>query len=44
MNDEEKLFEGNKIRSIWDNQKEEWYFSTVDVVGALMGSDNQRNY
>ncbi len=44
MGDEVKLFEGNKIRSVWDNEKEEWYFSVVDVVGALTGSPNPRDY
>ncbi|MGP1597944.1 BRO family protein [Peptoanaerobacter stomatis] len=44
MNNEIKLFEGNKIRSIWDNEKEEWYFSVVDVVGVLSESKNPRDY
>ena len=35
MNNEIKIFEGNHIRSVWDSEKEEWYFSVVDVVGAL---------
>ncbi len=42
--DEIKLFEGNKIRSVWDNEKEEWYFSVVDVVAALTDSPNPRDY
>ena len=44
MNNEIKLFEGNQIRSIWDNEKEEWYFSVVDIVGALTDSKNPRDY
>lgn len=44
MENEIKLFEGNKIRSVWDEEKEEWYFSVVDVVGALSGSENPNNY
>ncbi|MGP1520325.1 MAG: BRO family protein [Treponema sp.] len=44
MSDEVKLFEGNTIRSVWDNEKEEWYFSVVDVVGALTSSPNPNNY
>ena len=32
------LFEGKEIRSIWDNEKEEYYFSVVDVIGALTES------
>lgn len=39
-----KLFEGNEIRSAWDNEKEEWYFSVVDVVGVLTESENPNNY
>ena len=44
MDNEVKLFEDNKIRSVWDNEKEEWYFSVVDVVGALTDSPNPRDY
>ena len=44
MDNEVKLFEDNKIRSVWDNEKEEWYFSVVDVVGALTDSSNPRDY
>ena len=39
-----QIFEGKKIRSVWDNEKEEWYFSVVDVVGALTDSANARDY
>ena len=38
------LFEGNEIRSIWDSEKEEYYFSVVDVISALTNSTNPRNY
>lgn len=38
------LFEGNKIRSVWDGEKEEYYFSVVDVIKALTDSNNPRNY
>lgn len=44
MNNEIKLFDGNQIRSIWDNEQEEWYFSVVDIVGALTDSKNPRDY
>lgn len=44
MNNEIKLFEGNKIRTLWDKEKEEWYFSIVDIVGALTDSKNPRDY
>lgn len=39
-----KLFESNKIRSIWDEASQRWYFSIVDVVGALTDSPNPRDY
>ena len=38
------LFEGFQIRSVWDNNKEDYYFSVVDVISALTGSNNPRNY
>ena len=38
------LFEGKEIRSIWDAEKEEYYFSVVDVIYALTESNNPRNY
>lgn len=38
------LFEGSTIRSIWDNEKEDYYFSIVDVIAALTDSSNPRNY
>ena len=44
MDNEIKLFEGNQIRSAWDNEKEEWYFSVVDIVGVLTESKNPRDY
>ena len=39
-----KLFEGSEIRSIWDSEKEEYYFSVVDVIGALTNANIPRNY
>ncbi|WP_118790458.1 BRO family protein [Haemophilus haemolyticus] len=44
MDNKIKLFEGNEIRSIWDNEKEEWYFSIIDILGVLTESDNPRKY
>ena len=38
------LFESSEIRSIWDSEKEDYYFSVVDVIGALTGSNIPRNY
>ena len=34
------LFEGKEIRSIWDSEKEDYYFSVVDVIEALTNSNN----
>ena len=39
-----KLFEDNKIRSVWDEEEEQWYFSVVDVVAVLTESVNPRDY
>jgi hypothetical protein len=39
-----KLFESKKIRSIWDDEEEKWYFSIVDVVEVLTGTDRPRKY
>lgn len=44
MDNEIKLFEGRQIRSAWDNEKEEWYFSIIDILGVLTESDNPRKY
>ena len=40
------LFENNEIRSIWNSEEEEYYYSVVDVIAALTNSDYQksRNY
>ena len=38
------LFEDRKIRSIWDNKKEEYYFSVVDVISALTDSNIPKRY
>lgn len=38
------LFEDNEIRSVWDNDKEEYYFSVVDVISALTDANIPRNY
>ena len=38
------LFEESEIRSVWDSEKEEYYFSVVDVIGALTDSNIPRNY
>ena len=39
-----KIFEEKKVRTIWDAENEEWYFSVVDVVAVLTESENPNNY
>ncbi len=38
------IFEGSQIRRQWDDRSEKWYFSVVDVIAALTGSDNPQVY
>ena len=44
MGNDVKLFEGNRIRSIWNNEKEEWYFSIIDAVNVLTDSRDAGAY
>ena len=44
MDNEIKLFEGRQIRSAWDNEKEEWCFSIIDIVGVLTDSKDPGAY
>lgn len=39
-----KIFEEKKVRTIWDDETEEWYFSIVDVVSILTDSIDGRKY
>ena len=39
-----KLFQSQQIRSLWNEEEQEWYFSVVDVVGALTDSANPTDY
>ena len=39
-----KLFETKKIRTAWNEDEEEWYFSVVDIVGVLTDSPRPRKY
>ncbi len=39
-----KLFEQKKVRTVWDDAEEKWYFSIVDVVAVLTGSINPQAY
>ena len=39
-----QLFEGNKVRIVWDEEQEKYYFSVVDIVQVLTGSTNPTDY
>lgn len=44
MSDKIKLFENQKIRAVWNEEEEEWYFSVVDIIAALTESPRPRKY
>lgn len=44
QNDKIQLFEGKRIRTAWDEEKEEWFFSIVDVIAVLTDSPNPQTY
>ena len=39
-----KVFEEKKVRTVWDDETEEWYFSVIDVIEILTDSSNPRRY
>ncbi|MCC6275452.1 MAG: Bro-N domain-containing protein [Leptospiraceae bacterium] len=39
-----KLFEEKRVRRIWDAEKDQWYFSIIDIIEALTGTDRPRKY
>lgn len=39
-----KLFQSKQIRSVWNEEEQQWYFSVVDIVGALTDSTNPTDY
>ena len=39
-----QLFEDRKVRTVWDDDTETWYFSIIDVIEALTGTDRPRKY
>lgn len=39
-----QLFEERKVRTLWDDEQEKWFFSIVDVIGILTDSPNPRKY
>ena len=43
QNDDIQLFEDKRIRTAWDEEKEEWYFSVVDVVAVLTDQPDEHH-
>ena len=39
-----KLFEEKRVRTVWDDQQEKWYFSVIDVIAVLTDSVNPTDY
>jgi len=39
-----KLFESKQIRVEWNDEKEKWYFSVIDIIRVLTGTNNPRRY
>jgi DNA-damage-inducible protein D len=39
-----KIFEEKKVRSLWVEEEEKWYFSVIDVIEILIGNDRPRKY
>ena len=39
-----QAFEGSKVRTVWDDEAEKWYFSVIDVVGVLTDSPDPKRY
>ena len=39
-----KIFESKQVRSLWNDEEEKWYFSIIDVIEVLTGSDRPRKY
>lgn len=44
MENKIKLFENKQVRTLWNAEEEEWYFSVVDIVAILTDSPNPRKY
>ena len=44
MKNKIKLFEHKKVRTHWDEKEEKWYFSIIDVIEILTGSERGRKY
>lgn len=44
MNNKIKLFKQQKVRAHWDEEKQKWFFSIIDVIEILTGTDRGRKY
>ncbi|MDR0843262.1 MAG: phage antirepressor protein, partial [Acidobacteriota bacterium] len=44
MKENIQIFEDRKVRTVWNEEEEEWYFSVVDVVGVLTDSPDPSAY
>ena len=44
MENKIKVFENRQVRTLWNAEEEEWYFSVIDVVAVLTDSVNPRKY
>jgi hypothetical protein len=39
-----QIFEDKKVRTLWDEEQEKWYFSIIDIIAVLTNSDRPRKY
>ena len=44
MENKIKVFENKNVRTVWNDEEEDWYFSVVDIVEVLTESDRPRKY
>lgn len=44
MENEIKVFENKNIRTVWNEEEEDWYFSVVDIIEILTGTERPRKY
>lgn len=44
MENKIKVFENKNVRTVWNDEEEDWYFSVIDIIKILTGSNNPRRY
>jgi prophage antirepressor-like protein len=44
MENKIKVFENKNVRTVWNDEEEDWYFSVIDIIEILTGSNNPRRY